>query len=94
MSSQDKKRFRDAGSGEFVTEEVSIREPETTVSEIIRPKSDVEQFLHRLTVEGGIIAPAKNFTPEGITLAKYERRYFTDAEGNGYVLVAYERQWR
>lgn len=49
----------------------------------------IEEFL-QLVTRGGAITSSNECTPEEISLAQAEDRFFVDADGYGYVYDSFE----
>jgi hypothetical protein len=94
MSSEQNRRNRDAGSGQYVTEEFAKENPSTTVSEKTDSSKLAEAFLKRLSKEGGAIVSSNDVTTDGITFARAEGRFYADENNFGYVWIPIKRTWR
>jgi len=94
MNNNSPKRHRDAGTGEFVSDEYASEHPDTTVSERPAAANEAEKFLKRVSKDGGVIVSSNDVTTDGITLARAEGRFFVDENNFGYVWIDFKRTWR
>jgi hypothetical protein len=76
MTSNSPTRNRDAGSGEFVTEEYAEAHPDTTVHEKVEERPHVWALLSKLSTTGGAIVREQDLSPEDLEQAKSEGRHW------------------
>lgn len=84
------KRFRDAESGEYVSEEYAAANPSTTVSEAVPAGVTADSFLKVLGKHGGAIVSSNDCSTDEIAIARQENRFYVDADSYGYVWVPIE----
>ena len=72
--SNNPKKYRDARTGEYVTEEFALENPATTVSERIWQQGKLAGLLERLEKDGGAIVRAEDLCPDEIEEAQADGR--------------------
>jgi hypothetical protein len=69
-------KHRDAGSGQYVSEEYAEANPATTVSESVGEQPHIWKLLGKLSQDGGAIVREQDLSEEDLAAAKSEGRHW------------------